>query len=164
MSLDSRGVGPIYNLDLTYRVFSSDSFLFRFCSRYSQVTSIEKLQLKNSIFWKLNIKSHPFIQSFPWYRCKSDTTIQFIIDLSSIYYQFIINLLSFLSNLFFILHTNLLILFAFSFTSFKSYNSFRLFLLLLSFTSFLYATPTRCRHHPVSPWIISANGLCSAGS
>jgi hypothetical protein len=56
-----------------------------------------------------------------------------------------------------------LILFAFSFTSFKSCNSFRLFLLLLS-CSCLYATPTRCRHHPVSPWIISANGLCSAGS
>jgi hypothetical protein len=69
----------------------------------------------------------------------------------------------FLSNLFFILHTNLLILFAFSFTSFKSYNSFRLLLLLLP-SSYLYATPTRCRYHPVSPWIISANGLCSAGS
>jgi hypothetical protein len=42
-----------------------------------------------------------------------------------------------LSNLFFILHTNLLILFAFSFTSFKSYNLLRLSFLS---SSHLYAT------------------------
>ena len=59
--------------------------------------------------------------------------------------------------------------FCFSFTSynllrlfFQFFSPFCFFLLLSS--SHLYATPTRCRYHPASPWIITANGLCSAGS